>query len=112
MKPYRKIKCAGFDFKMYYPCNSINKTRSYGEINYPCQTIKIASKHQKYKGKKIIEEYRRKNQAIEKSLMHEIIHMVDAIYNDSKLNETSTERMSQGLYQVLKDNFGLKLLKR
>jgi len=112
MKPYRIIKCAGHDFKMYYPCNSINKEGLRGEINYPQHTVKISNKHQKYKGNKIVQEYKRARQEIEESIMHETTHMVDTYYNDCKLNEAQTTRMSQGLYQVLKDNFKLKLLRR
>jgi len=103
MKPYRKIKCAGHTFKMYYPCNSINKDQLVGQILYPKNTIKIANKSQGYK---------RNKSEIEASIMHEIVHMVDRYYNDDCLSEKSVCLLSQGFYQVLKDNFGLKLLKR
>lgn len=104
MKPYRKIKCAGHTFKMLYPCNSIGKNDLVGEITYPTNTIKIANKsHEKYK---------RTKSEIEESIMHEITHMVDRYYNNDGLNEKEVARLAQGFYQVLKDNFGLKLLKR
>lgn len=103
MKPYRKIKCAGHTFKMYYPCNSINKDQLVGEIIFPTNTIKIANKRGKYK---------RTKSEIEVSIMHEMVHMVDRYYNGDSLSEKEVVRLSQGLYQVLKDNFGLKLLRR
>lgn len=103
MKPYRKIKCAGHTFKMYYPCNSINKEKLVGEIIFPINKIKIANKSHGYK---------RTKSEIEESIMHEITHMIDRYYNSDGLNEKQVVRLSQGLYQVLKDNFKLKLLKR
>ena len=103
MKPYRIIKCAGHDFKMYYPCNSINKDKLVGEITYPINKIKIANKSQGFK---------RTKSEIEESIMHETTHMVDRYYNNDSLSEKQVCRLSQGFYQVLKDNFGLKLLKR
>ena len=42
---------------------------------------------------------------IEETLLHEIIHMVDVNYNNHSLDEKTVDRLSQGLYQVLKDNF-------
>ena len=103
MKPYRKIKCAGHTFKMYYPCNSINKENLVGEITFPINKIKITNKSHGYK---------RTKSEIEESIMHEITHMVDRYYNSDGLSEKQVVRLSQGFYQVLKDNFNLKLLKR
>jgi len=103
MKPYRKIKCAGHTYKMYYPCNSINKDKLVGEITFPTLVIKIANKSHGYK---------RMKSEIEESIMHEITHLVDGYYNNHSLNEKQVVRLSQGFYQVLKDNFGLKLLRR
>ena len=36
--------------------------------------------------------------------MHEILHAVDYVYNSDSLPEDEIERLSQGLYQVFKDN--------
>jgi len=47
-------------------------------------------------------------QKIEECFMHELLHCVDDVYNNQKLKEDMVDRLSQGLYQVLKDN---KLLK-
>jgi hypothetical protein len=40
----------------------------------------------------------------EEVFMHELLHCVDRIYNNGKLEEDVVDRLSQGLYQVLKDN--------
>lgn len=42
------------------------------------------------------------------SFLHEMIHAVDQVYNGNDLKEETVERLSQGLYQVLKDNGFLK----
>ncbi len=39
--------------------------------------------------------------------MHEIVHCVDVNYNRHSLSEEAVDRLSEGLYQVLKDNFNL-----
>ena len=43
-------------------------------------------------------------QKLEECFMHEVLHCVDDIYNDQKLEEEEVNHLSQGLYQVFKDN--------
>lgn len=45
-----------------------------------------------------------KKSKVEEAFFHELLHCVDDIYNAGKLGEDATERLSNGLYQVLKDN--------
>lgn len=47
-------------------------------------------------------------QKVEECFIHELLHCVDNIYNNQKLDEDTVDRLSQGLYQVLKDNNLLK----
>lgn len=49
-------------------------------------------------------------QQVEASFMHEIFHAVDHVYNATQIDEDTTKRLSQGLYQVLRDNFNLMLV--
>lgn len=51
---------------------------------------------------------RRNFEKIEETFIHEVLHAVDSCYNNNKLDEESTDRLANGMYQVLKDN---KLLK-
>lgn len=44
------------------------------------------------------------NVMILNTLLHEILHCIDWEYNGSTLNEGETERIANGLYQVLRDN--------
>ena len=43
-------------------------------------------------------------QKYEECFMHELLHCVDDIYNNQAIEEKMIDRLSQGLYQVLKDN--------
>lgn len=51
---------------------------------------------------------KRERTGIEETFIHELIHCVDEIYNGKKLEEETVKRISEGLYQVLKDNNLLK----
>lgn len=44
----------------------------------------------------------------EQTFVHELVHCVDQVYNNNKLDEDTVARISEGLYQVLKDNDMLK----
>ena len=37
-------------------------------------------------------------------LLHEIIHGVNWVYNDNALDEETVSRLTEGLYQVFRDN--------
>lgn len=41
---------------------------------------------------------------MEETLMHEIFHAIDSVYNNSALTEETVTRLSHGVAQVLKDN--------
>lgn len=51
---------------------------------------------------------RRELSVLEASLLHELLHAIDAVY-DCDLTEDSIEPLAEGLYQVLKQ-FGLKMI--
>lgn len=36
--------------------------------------------------------------------IHEVLHAIDNVYNNSNLDEPTIERFSQGIYQVFTDN--------
>lgn len=46
----------------------------------------------------------RPRSTLEESFLHEILHCVDLVYNNAKLDENTISNLSQGLYQVLKDS--------
>lgn len=41
---------------------------------------------------------------INETFMHELLHCVDAVYNNQALSEKAVGRLSHGLHQVFKDN--------
>ena len=53
----------------------------------------------KYRGEKLSKTI------IEETFLHEILHTIDTNYNNHSLSEETVDRLSEGLYQVLKDNF-------
>ena len=47
-------------------------------------------------------------QKVELNFFHEVLHAIDATYNDSGLDEKTVDGLANGLYQVFKDNNLLK----
>lgn len=41
------------------------------------------------------------------TLLHEILHLIEIVFN-LDLRDEDTDRISEGLYQVLSDSFGIK----
>lgn len=95
----KKIKVAGHIYKIKFDDKGLTKEHLIGQTNNDFKEIRIC-KH--YKSKRA-----RAKSEIEETLMHEIVHAVDKNYNNSSLSEKEINRLSQGLYQVLKDNFKL-----
>ena len=50
----------------------------------------------------------RESSTIEESFWHEAIHVIDKVYNASRLDEDTTRRLAEGLTQVLNDSFDIK----
>ncbi len=38
------------------------------------------------------------------TLVHEILHVIDYVYNAGQLDEGTVRRLGEGIYQVLRDN--------
>jgi len=96
MKIPDKIKVAGHYYDVKFKDKWLSKREIVGRFDNDAKKILLCKY---YKGTK------RAKSEIEQTLVHEIIHSVDRHYNHSSLSEKETERLSQGLYQVLKDNF-------
>jgi len=99
MKIPNKIKVAGHWYKIKWDDKGLAKEYLIGQTNNDFKEIRIC-RH--FKSKRA-----RAKSEIEETLMHEILHAVDKNYNDASLSEKEVNRLSQGLYQVLKDNFHL-----
>ena len=98
MKIPDKIKVAGHIYDVKFKDKWLSKREIVGRFDNDLKKIFIC---------KYYKTVKRAKSEIEQTLVHEIIHCVDRHYNHSSLSKKATDRLSQGLYQVLKDNFHL-----
>lgn len=96
MRLPKKIYIGGVEYSVELVQNGedeIHEVKYYGSVNYDRNVITI------YKN--------RNNDCIIRTLLHEIVHIVDS---DLKIGlcEDNVHRFSAGLYGVLKDNKMLK----
>ena len=87
-----KIKIGGHNYSVFYVKGNHKEKgiENYGKIYHDAKKI--------YIDKDIAKSQQ------EETLLHEILHAIDQIYNNHSLSEKQIESMSEGLYQVLKDN--------
>ena len=98
MKIPDKTKVAGHDYKVVW---DDEKLSNEGPIGLACHNRLIVFLCRIFRGEKLAKS------VIEENLFHEIVHTVDCVYNNHSLDEKTVDRLSEGLYQVLKDNFKL-----
>ena len=91
-----KIKVAGHDYKVFYDDKYLNKRELFGQCDFISQKIRLCKK---------VKKQARAKSDINRTFIHEILHAVDGHYNNHALTEKEVDRLSNGLYQVLKDNF-------
>ena len=103
MKIPNKIRIAGHDYKIVWNDKDLSKSNSIGDISNDFKEIRLC-KHYKSKRARVQSE-------IERCLFHEILHGIDCHYNNDSLSEKAIDRLSNGLYQVLSDNFIIKVKK-
>ena len=99
MKIPNKLKVAGHYYKVKFDDKYLSKKGLIGETDNDAKEIKLC-KYYRCKRARVKSE-------IEETFLHELLHTVDRNYNNSALHEKAVSRLSQGLYQVLKDNFKL-----
>ena len=98
MKIPDKVKVGGKDYKIVWNDELLTNE---GFNGLACHRELIIYLCKIYRGDKLAKSN------IEEVFLHEIIHAVDTVYNNHSLDEDTVDRLSQGLYQVLKDNFKL-----
>ncbi len=99
MKIPNKIKVAGHWYKIIFDDKGLAKKHLVGRSDNDFKEIRLCKYYKSSRA--------RAKSEIEETLMHEIIHTVDRHYNNDSLPEKTISRLSQDLYQVLKDNFHL-----
>jgi len=96
MKIPDKVKVAGHYYKVVWDNGRLSETGFVGETDHNLDVIYLCKYYPK--------QARAKSE-IEETFLHEILHAIDVNYNNHSLNEEVVQRLSIGLYQVLKDNF-------
>ena len=96
MKIPKEIKVAGHTYKVEWDDKWLTNE---GYIGYALHNKLLILLCKIFRGEKLSKTI------IEENLIHEIVHCVDVNYNNHSLNEETVSRLSEGLYQVLKDNF-------
>jgi len=98
MKIPDKLKVAGHEYKIKWDDEYLSNE---GYVGLSIHNKLLVFLCKIFRGTKLSKSI------IEETLLHEILHCVDANYNNHLLSEETVDRLSAGLYQVLKDNFNL-----
>jgi len=96
MKIPDKIRVAGHTYKIVWDDKYLTNE---GYVGLSVHNKLLIYLCKKYRGEKLSKSI------IEETFLHEILHTIDANYNNHSLSEETVDRLSEGLYQVLKDNF-------
>ena len=96
MKIPKKVKIGGHWYRVLYPYIFKEDKTLWGQTDHATLEMRIAE--QDGAGNKVDPS------KIGEIFIHEILHCVDEIYNGGRLEEDTIKRISQGLYQVLKEN--------
>ena len=99
----KTLKIGNHIYRIEYPFK-FDDNNHCGETAYQQKEIRI-TKRDPASGRDAAESH------IEETLWHEIVHCIDCEYNDSSLKEIEVKMLAKGLYQVLMDNFEIKLKK-
>ena len=95
MKIPRKIKVGGHNYKIIKGHPFTEDYGTDGQIFHGSCVIKLASASYNQK---------MSHSRLGETFCHELMHAIDCTYNANKLNEATTNRLAEGLFQVLKDN--------
>jgi len=96
MKIPSKLKVGGFTYKVIKNYKFREDTNLLGQADHDVLEIRISY----WDGSGI----RRSQQKIEEIYLHEVVHCINWVYNSNELDEKTINRITNGLYQVLKDN--------
>ena len=97
------IQVGGVVYQVIYPYVFIERSDLAGQSCHRTNVIRLGYQYEKT-GEVFASE------TIVQTFWHEVLHCIDVVYNADNLEDDTVERLSQGLYQVLK-GLGLSLLK-
>lgn len=94
----KQLKVGGHIYKVLQNYHFAERTDKWGQTDSGVHEVRIADGD----GAKFSKS------RIEQTFIHELLHTVDLVYHNGKLEEEDVAVLSEGLYQVLKDNGLLK----
>ena len=100
MKIPSKLKVGGHTYEVIKDYKFTQEPKLCGQADHDAGEIRLAPLDPS--------GCKRMPSRLDETFIHEVMHCVNNVYNDNALTEETISRLSQGLYQVLKDN---KLLK-
>ena len=92
----KQVKVGGFVYKIKYPYIFKERGDLAAQADHDELTIRVSVTDGN--GAPIAKE------KLAESILHEILHCIDTVYSNRSLSENQVESMSNGLYQVFKDN--------
>ena len=91
-----KIKVGGYVFKIIKDYHFKEDTKLDGQVDEDLLEIRLSDVDRG--GNK------KHKDCLKRIFIHEVLHAIDIVYNADGLEEDKIDRLSFGLYQVLKDN--------
>jgi len=92
----KEVKVGGFVYKVDFPYVFKERGDLGGQANLTGLTIRVCGKDAGG------EPYAKER--LGEITLHEILHCIDAVYNNSSLDDRQITCLANGLYQVFKDN--------
>ena len=96
MKLPKTLKIAGHTYKIFFPYKFNKKIRLLGECDVNSLTIKVADRDK--------EGIKLNNSTIKIIFLHEVLHAISFHYNCEINKERDIRSLSEGVFQVFKDN--------
>lgn len=90
------VKVGGFIFKIIRNYKFRERTDCDGQADYDLLEIRLKDTDQS--NNELPQDKK------EEIFLHELLHCINDIYNNGKIPEEEIKRISQGLFQVFKDN--------
>ena len=95
MKIPESITVGGKTYKVLFPYVFVEDVNLSGQACHEVQEIRVSGI--------VPGGSDRPREGSEETLMHELLHCVDQVYNAGALDEATVLRLSEGLYQALRD---------
>ena len=89
MKIPKSIKVGGHTYQIEYVNDLVRDDNQLGVMCWQLGKLRL--------------EARQSGNFIASTFLHEILHAIDRHYNSRRLSEEDTDRLSEGLFQVLSD---------